>query len=74
MIIQFGLDLEERCSPSEIAGVQQALGVNGLMAYLEKHLGMRNPDRQDYLRFEQYRQILRVHAQSAPQCLLYGFF
>lgn len=66
MILQFGLDIEERCWPSEIASpetVQQAVGVNGLMAYLERHLGIRQPDRQDYLRFEQYRQILRVHVQ-----------
>lgn len=66
MILQFGLDLEERCWPREIASpetVRQTVGVNGLMAYLEKHLGIRQPDRQDYLRFEQYRQILRVHVQ-----------
>ncbi|MGH1336226.1 MAG: PD-(D/E)XK nuclease family protein [Aureispira sp.] len=77
MILQFGLDLEERCSPKEITipeAVQQAVGVNGLMAYLEKHLGMRNPDRQDYLRFEQYRQILRVHAQRYPDAFYTASF
>lgn len=77
MILQFGLDLEERCCPSEITApeaVRQAVGVNSLMAYLEKHLGMRNPDRQDYLRFEQYRQILRIHIQRHPHAFYAASF
>lgn len=77
MVIQFGLDIEERSFPSEITtpeAVQQAVGVNGLMAYLEKHLGIRQPDRQDYLRFEQYRQILRVHAQRYEKAFYVASF
>lgn len=77
MIIQFGLDIEERCCPQAMTAphaAQQALGVNGLMAYLEKHLGMRNPDRQDYLRFEQYRQILRIHVQRYPDAFYSASF
>ena len=64
MIIQFGLTLEERVFPETIdtpEAIEHFCGVNGLMTLLEKHLGIRYPERHDYLRYEQYRQILQTH-------------
>lgn len=70
MIIQFGLELEERTFPEHIAQPEEvnlSCGVNGLMTFLEKHLGISYPQRHDYLRFEQYRQILMVHLSLHPK-------
>jgi hypothetical protein len=64
MIIQFGLEIEERTFPEYIKipeEVDLCCNSNGLITYLEKHLGISYPERHDYLRFEQYRQILAVH-------------
>lgn len=64
MIIQFGLEIEERTFPEHIAlpeEVDLCCNSNSLVTYLEKHLGISYPERHDYLRFEQYRQILTVH-------------
>lgn len=64
MIIQFGLEIEERTFPEYIKipeEVDLCCNSNGLITYLEKHLGISYPERHDYLRFEQYRQILTVH-------------
>lgn len=64
MIIQFGLEIEERSFPEYIKipeEVDLCCNSNSLITYLEKHLGISYPERHDYLRFEQYRQILTVH-------------
>lgn len=69
MIIQFGLELEERTYPESIAIPEEiglSCGINGLMVYLEKHLGISYPERHDYLRYEQYRQILMVYLKMYP--------
>ena len=69
MIVQFGLDIEERRFPEYITQpepVEQYCGPKGLLHLLERHLGIRYPERQEYLRFEQYRQILEVHLQQHP--------
>lgn len=69
MIIQFGLELEERVYPENIdfpKEVDLFCGVNGLVSYLEKHLGISYPERHDYLRYEQYRQLLLAHIELYP--------
>ncbi|BDS13895.1 PD-(D/E)XK nuclease family protein [Aureispira anguillae] len=75
MVIQFGLEIEERTFPEYITVPEEvglACGVNGLMTYLEKHLGISYPERHDYLRFEQYRQILLVHLSSKNNVAFYA--
>lgn len=69
MIIQFGLEIEERTFPEYIKipeEVNLCCNSNSLITYLEKHLGISYPERHDYLRFEQYRQILTVHLKMHP--------
>ena len=54
MIIQFGLELEERIFPEHIdvpEGIALSCGEKGLINYLEKHLGISYPERHDYLRY-----------------------
>jgi len=70
MIIQFGLEIEERTFPEYIKipeEVDLCCNSNSLISYLEKHLGISYPERHDYLRFEQYRQILMVHLKLHPK-------
>jgi len=77
MIIQFGLELEERVFPEfikEPEDIELSCGVNGLMTYLEKHLGISYPDRHDYLRFEQYRQVLIIHLKQHPDAFYAASF
>ncbi len=69
MIIQFGLELEERCYPEQIntpESIEMVCGLYGLLQYLEKHLGTSYPERNDYLRQEQYRQALATHLLANP--------
>ncbi len=69
MIIQFGLELTERSYPEQINSpepIEQILGLNGLLQYLERHLGISYPDRNDYLRQEQYRQLLEAYLEKEP--------
>lgn len=66
MIIQFGLNIEDRCYPSSIQNpekVDRFFGVQGFLSWLEKQLGIRMPDRHDYLRIEQYRQALALYSK-----------
>ncbi len=77
MIIQFGLELEETAFPVYIdvpEKVELSCGINGLMAYLEKHLGIHYPERQDYLRYEQYRQTLAVYLEKNPTAFFASSF
>lgn len=69
MTIQFGLELEEKYFPNSIQTpepIEHFFGVHGLLHYLEKHLGISYPERNDYLRQEQYRQALFVHLTTNP--------
>lgn len=69
MTIQFGLELEERYFPESIQTpepIEQCYGVYGLLQYLEKHLGISYPERNDYLRQEQYRQGLAIYLTNNP--------
>ncbi|MCH2021413.1 MAG: PD-(D/E)XK nuclease family protein [Saprospiraceae bacterium] len=77
MIIQFGLELEERTFPQVIKTPQEvtlSCGVNGLMNYLEKHLGIHYLERHDYLRYEQYRQILLNYLERNPDVFFAASF
>lgn len=77
MIIQFGLEIEERTFPEYIKipeEVDLCCNSNSLITYLEKHLGISYPERHDYLRFEQYRQILTVHLQLHPNAFYKASF
>lgn len=77
MIIQFGLEIEERTFPEYIKipeEVNLCCNSNSLIAYLEKHLGISYPERHDYLRFEQYRQILTVHLKLHPNAFYKASF
>jgi len=77
MIIQFGLEIEERTFPEYIKipeEVDLCCNSNSLIAYLEKHLGISYPERHDYLRFEQYRQILTVHLVLHPNAFYKASF
>jgi len=70
MIIQFGLELDEQVAPDFIQTPEEvglSCGVKGLLSYLEKHLGIFYPERQDYLRYEQYRQLLAAYMEEYPQ-------
>ncbi len=67
MIVQFGLELDDRVFPEFITNPEEislSCGINGLLIYLEKHLGISHPERHDYLRYEQYRQILLLHLKQ----------
>lgn len=77
MVIQFGLEIEERTFPEYIKlpeEVDLCCNSNSLMVYLEKHLGISYPERHDYLRFEQYRQILTVHLKLHPNAFYKASF
>lgn len=77
MIIQFGLEIEERTFPEYIKipeEVDLCCNSNSLITYLEKHLGISYPERHDYLRFEQYRQILTVHLKLHPKAFYEASF
>ncbi|MFT5648410.1 MAG: hypothetical protein ACI976_003110, partial [Aureispira sp.] len=77
MIIQFGLEIEERTFPEYIKipeEVDLCCNSNSLITYLEKHLGISYPERHDYLRFEQYRQILTVHLKLHPDAFYKASF
>lgn len=77
MIVQFGLELEERVYP-EVVQVPEEVGlfcgVKGLMTYLEKQLGISYPERHDYLRYEQYRQILKAYLVLHPDAFYAASF
>ncbi|WP_052594829.1 hypothetical protein [Aureispira sp. CCB-QB1] len=77
MIIQFGLEIEERTFPTYIKipeEVDLCCNSNSLITYLEKHLGISYPERHDYLRYEQYRQILTVHLELNPNAFYRASF
>lgn len=68
-VLQFGLALEERVYPMpevEQIPYEGFVGPLGLLHYLEKHLGIRYPERHDYLRYEQYRQLLMAYLALHP--------
>lgn len=69
MIVQFGLEIEERRYPAYCTHpepMEHYCSAKGLLQLLERHLGIRYPERHEYLRFEQYRQILEVHLHQHP--------
>lgn len=77
MIVQFGLEIEERRYPdyiSEPEPIEHYCGPKSFITLLERHLGIRYPERHEYLRFEQYRQILEVHLQMHPDAFYAASF
>lgn len=77
MIVQFGLEIEERRYPDYITQpepIEHYCGPKSLITLLERHLGIRYPERHEYLRFEQYRQILEVHLQLHPNAFYAASF
>jgi RecB family exonuclease len=69
MQIRFGLAFDEELLPGPPAsggGVQYA-GPSGLLYFLESCLGLLGPPaNNEYLRIEQYRQLLKVHLEQHP--------
>lgn len=77
MIVQFGLEIEERRFPEYTTcpePIERYCGAKGLLTLLEKHMGIRYPERHDYLRFEQYRQVLEVHLLQHPDAFYTASF
>ncbi len=67
MTIYFGLELEELVYPfpEETEGGIHYFGAKGLLYMLESHLGLiGHPSDNEYLRIEQYRQLLREYLEE----------
>ncbi|HMQ46546.1 MAG TPA: PD-(D/E)XK nuclease family protein [Saprospiraceae bacterium] len=68
--IYFGLEFDSGCLPlpEHSTGGTHYVGPNGLLRFLEIHLGLPGYSSNDeYLRIEQYRQALLRHEQSSDQ-------
>ncbi|MCB0568289.1 MAG: PD-(D/E)XK nuclease family protein [Phaeodactylibacter sp.] len=67
MTLYFGIALDEQALPvpAHATGGRHVLGPQGLLLFLESHLGLAGHPRDDeYLRIEQYRQVLHRHLES----------
>lgn len=67
MVVQFGLELDEQVYPLEGEGnppVQYYCGERNLLQLMEKRAGISYPNADEYLRIEQYRQLLTIYAQQ----------
>lgn len=68
--IFFGLEFDSGCLPlpEQSTGGVHYLGANGLLRFLETHLGLPGyPGNDEYLRIEQYRQALLLQVQMQDQ-------
>jgi len=66
MIIRFGLELQEQVFPAWDEQVDANCGEKGLLVIIEEHLGLGYPDSLDFLRVEQYRQLLQHYKEKQP--------
>ncbi len=66
MIIRFGLELGEQAYPAWNEKIDAYVGESGLLHLLEVHLGLGYPDNLDFLRVEQYRQVLQYYKNRHP--------
>ena len=77
MVIYFGLALDEEALPlpNHSTGGLHYLGPQGLLLFLESHLGLSgHPNDNEYLRIEQYRQALHRHISARPQAFYRASF
>lgn len=77
MILHFGMALDEEVLPlpEHSTGGSHYLGPQGLLAFLESHLGLAGyPRDNEYLRIEQYRQVLRRYLSENPQAFFGASF
>lgn len=77
MVIQFGLELDDQMYPDVVTvpeEMQLHCGELGLLSLLEKHFGLSYPEKHEYLRLEQYRQILYAYIQVNPKAFFVASF
>lgn len=69
MKVFFGMALDDAAFPlpETTAGGAHYLGPQGMLYFLESHLGLLgHPSDDEYLRIEQYRQAIRKQVQASP--------
>lgn len=74
MVIRFGLELDDQVYPLEGDGsqpVQRYCGVAGLIQLLEKIAGLSYPGVDEYIRIEQYRQLLAAYIHRTKNTAFY---
>jgi len=64
--IHFGLELTDRFYPSN-AETQLVANERSFLSYLETQLSLMQQEREEFLRVEQYRQLLQNYLESNPQ-------
>lgn len=77
MVLQFGLELDDLMYPEVVTvpeEIQLHCGELGLLSFLEKHFGLSYPEKHEYLRLEQYRQILYAYIQINPKAFFVASF
>ncbi|MCP4439572.1 MAG: PD-(D/E)XK nuclease family protein [Aureispira sp.] len=77
MVLQFGLELDDQMYPDVVTipeEIQLHCGELGLLSLLEKHFGLSYPEKHEYLRLEQYRQILYAYIQINPKAFFVASF